>query len=160
MHFQRCYHSSAGNVRCFPERGAHRTNPNIDSGFGGGSDGRLVDPDCLFGYQFLGITCSRPVNHNQEDTFEDAISKCGAQGDMLYFPPDKMQNIVFREAFKFMNHSLSHTVWIGIRRSVDGWLTSNGQKLTPAMEDWAEGEPIVVGDCAIADATVGYVRWV
>ncbi len=74
---------------------------------------------------------------------------------MIYFPPDKMQNLVFKEAFKHMAVSPTHSVWIGVRRSEDGWVASNGQKVTAAMADWATGEPIVAGNCVVAEASNG-----
>jgi hypothetical protein len=154
---QNCYHTSAGNVRCFPERGSHRVDVTLESGFGGGADGQLVDKDCLMGYAFLGVTCSRPMQPTKKATHSDATAVCGTQGDMLYFPPIKMQNLVFREALYHKNPGAGHTVWIGIERVGDQWITSNGQKVTTLMAHWADGEPIVAGNCAIADAKLGLV---
>jgi hypothetical protein len=129
----------------------------VESGFGGGINGRLVDVDCLFGYVFFGITCSKPLNTNTKATFADATAACGSEGDMMYFPPIKMQNVVFREAFEKLTLGPSHTVWLGVQRSGNQWIASNGQKVTASMANWADGEPIVAGNCAIADASKGSV---
>jgi hypothetical protein len=154
--YQKCYHTSAGNVRCFPERATHRTKPNVAaSGFGGGINGRLVDVDCLSGYVHFGITCSKPVDTNVKGTYADATNDCGTQGDMIYFPPNKMQNLVFREAFDHKNLEPGNTVWMGVQRSGAHWIASNGQKITASMANWADGEPIIAGDCVIADASKG-----
>ena len=52
-----------------------------------------------------------------------------------------------------------HTVWLGIRRAPGGrWVGENGQPVTSATADWADGQPIVAGDCAVADAAAGY-KW-
>ena len=57
----KCYHTSSGNARCFPESGSHGGD-RYETGFGGGKDGRLVDAKCLSGYVFFGVTCSRPLD--------------------------------------------------------------------------------------------------
>ena len=59
-----------------------------------------MDAKCLSGYVFFGVTCSRPLDTATKMTNAEAAAECGRRGDMLYFPPDKMQNVVFREAFK------------------------------------------------------------
>ena len=155
----KCYHTSAGNARCFPESGRHES-AKFESGFGGGKNGRLVDVKCLSGYVFFGVTCSRPLDTATKMTNAEATTECGDGGDMLYFPPNKMQNVVFREAFKKRENvnQAEHTVWLGIRRAGGRWVANNGQPITAAQADWAEGQPIVAGDCAVADAAMGY-KW-
>ena len=68
---------------------------------------------------------------------------------------------MFREAFKTREgvNQADHTVWLGIRRAPGGrWVGDNGQPITSSMADWADGQPIVAGDCAVADAALGY-KW-
>ena len=156
----KCYHTSSGNARCFPESGTHGEG-RYETGFGGGKNGRLVDAKCLSGYVFFGLTCSRPLDTATRATHAEAEAECGGRGDMLYFPPGKMQNVVFREAFRAREEvdQAAHTVWLGIRRAGGGrWVGGNGQPVPAAAADWADGQPIVAGDCAVADAALGY-KW-
>lgn len=67
------------------------THHRYEAGFGGGKSGRLVDAKCLSGYVFFGVTCSRPFDTAAKMTNPEATTECGKRGDMLYFPPIKMQ---------------------------------------------------------------------
>lgn len=85
-----------------------------------------------------------------------ATIECAKQGDgadMIYYPTNKMQNLIFRRAMLFKYQAAaSKTLWIGIKKEANGkWLKSNGEELTPLEMDWAPGEPSGTDTCAVAD---------
>ena len=95
----------------------------------------------------------------------DAESFCatlGSLADVIYFPSDQTQNVIFRSAMmeKFKDKTGGHRVWIGVKSLSGEWLLSNGAPLTPVQEDWAPGQPNAAGgSCVVADKALGSVRF-
>lgn len=86
-------------MRCFPTSGTFNFLNSPDRGFGGGPLASGVTT-CPPTYDYFGTSCSnRPVE--AERSYSDAVAQCAnsaASPDILYFPSNQMQNVVFRRA--------------------------------------------------------------
>ena len=49
---------------------------------------------------------------------------------------------------------VTHILWIGIQRYGNNWYQLNGDIISPLIADWAPGEPVAKGNCAVADKSL------
>jgi len=119
----------------------HAKHISDDDGIGGGPDARgvVVCPD---GYLYLGKMCSQFMADDAEPTDFDQV-KAVCDPDMTYYPNDPDQSVIFRHAMldKYSDRESNHSIWMGVRKTANKWMTMKGDELDSLGADWAENEP-------------------